>query len=326
MENFIQFSAELVEQTALITGYSNKDWATLKKVNKTIVAWSSDLAKIFTESLYSDPNTAKILATVNRTDHQQAFAVWYETMAAGEPGETFWPETCMIGLYHAAAGVDNRHVVAMIYKLEISFQRLCLDNFSGDEANEIYLAFKRIVGVALAIMIDSYHFANVTGMKAVGVNEALFTRIRNLSIGKMIEEARRELPLIEWNDSLSVGLDVIDEQHIKLVEILNSLNSSGGGQDDEVIKKILNDLVEYTVYHFAFEEELLLKHQYPDYKNHVAAHKALVKKVGKFNEEFQAGKAKLSGELFKFLRSWLNGHIRGTDKLYVPHLIERGVK
>lgn len=327
MQNIVEFSEGLVAQTALVNGYSESDWQVLLKVQKQTISWGKEFAALFTEVLYSDPNTAKVLAKVNALDHQQAFAVWYETLASGKPGSTFWPETCMIGLFHAAAGVDNRHVIAIINKLEIGFHKKCLESFDPAQANEVYWAFKRIMNIALAIMVDSYHFANVVGMKEVGVNEGLFARIRGLSIRKMIDEARSVLPLLEWNDSLSVELDCIDEQHKKLVEILNSLHgSSASATDPEAVKKILNDLVEYTVYHFGFEEGLLREHQYPDFDNHLLAHKALVAQVGKFNEDFQAGRAKLSGELFKFLRSWLNGHIRGTDKRYSAHLKACGVR
>lgn len=326
MQNIVEFSEGLVAQTARINGYSENDWEVLRNVQRQTMSWGKEFSKVFTDELYSDPDTSKVLTKVNSTDQQQSFAVWYETLASGKPGATFWPETCLIGLFHAAAGVDNRHVIAIISKLEIGFHKKCLESFDLAQANEVYWAFKRIMDIALAIMVDSYHFANIVGMRDVGVNEALFTRIRGLSIRKMIDEARSVLPLIEWNDSLSVDIDSIDEQHKKLVDILNSLHgSSASDADTEAVKKILNDLVEYTVYHFGFEEDLMRKHQYPDLENHLVAHQALVAQVGKFNEDFQAGRAKLSGELFKFLRSWLNGHIRGTDKRYSAHMKACGV-
>lgn len=327
MQNIVEFSEGLVAQTALINGYSEGDWGVLRQVHRQTMPWGRELSEIYTRALFGDPNTAKALTKVNPTDHQQSFAVWYETLASGEPGATFWPETCLVGLFHAAAGVDNRHVVAMIGKLELSLHQKCLESFEPARASEIYRAFKRILDIALAIMVDSYHFANVVGMREVGVNEALFARIRGLSVRKMVEAARKVLPLIEWNDSLSVEIGTIDDQHKKLLEILNSLHgSSAAAKDNETVKKILNDLVEYTVYHFHHEEELMKQHNYPDLENHLAAHQTLVEQVGKFNQEFQAGRATLSSELFKFLRSWLNGHIRGTDKRYSPHLQACGVR
>lgn len=327
MQNIVEFSNNLIEQISFLNDFSQKDWRTLYEVREVIIPWGNQLGKIFNDGLTADKNTAKILEKVDRTDHKQAFLVWYETLASGEPGETFWPETCLIGLYHAAAGIDNRYVIAMTNRLEMHFHKLCRNNFSDEQANSVYWAYKKITSIALALMIDSYHFANISGMKDVGISEALFARIRNLSIRKMIEEARQVLPLIEWNDSLSVQIESIDEQHKKLVTLLNALHGSGKGEQNEaILKNILNELVEYTVYHFKYEEDLFSKYDYPEKKNHMAAHKALVEQVGRFNEDFQAGRSKLSGDLFKFLRSWLNGHIRGTDKLYSTFLRDHGVK
>ncbi|MBU0675751.1 MAG: bacteriohemerythrin [Proteobacteria bacterium] len=326
MQNIVEFSRKLVTETALINGFQESDWTTLQEVKNTTIAWGNEFSGLFTEALYAHPETTKILAQVNRTDHRQSFAVWYETLVSGNPGTSFWPETCLIGLYHATSGVDNRHVIAMCGRLEAEFLRKCLDHFDQIKANELYLAFKRILGIALAIMVDSYHFATLIGLQNVGVNEALFKRIQGLSIRKIIEETRSVLPLIEWNDSLSVNIASIDSQHKKLVEILNSLHdSSASSQGSEVMGKALTELVEYTLYHFKFEEELMRKHDYPDIVGHLAAHQDLVAQVGKFHEDYHAGRAKISGELFKFLRSWLNGHIRGTDKRYSAHLRQCGV-
>lgn len=326
VQNIVQFTEALVVETARINGFSAADWATLAQYRKVTTPWAKDFGELFTKTLYSDPETSKLMEKVNRSDQQQAFAIWYETLVSGSPGQTFWPETCLIGLFHASAGVANRHVIGMLSRLEIEFLRRCLASIDAKGVGQLYLAFKRVLGIAQAIMVDSYHFANIAGMKDVGVNEALFARIRGLSIRKMIEEARTVLPLIEWNDSLSVEIDSIDDQHKKLLEILNALHDPNLlSQGPEKVQAILNELVEYTVYHFNHEEELMRRHQYPDIENHLAAHRTLVEQVGKFQADFQAGKAKLSGELFKFLRSWLNGHIRGTDKLYSPHLRGCGV-
>jgi len=63
---------------------------------------------------------------------------------------------------------------------------------------------------------------------------------------------------------LSVNIQSIDEQHKKLVALVNNLNdamSSGKGQ--LIMGKILDDLVAYTKTHFATEERLMTTHTYP---------------------------------------------------------------
>jgi len=153
------------------------------------------------------------------------------------------------------------------------------------------------------------------------------TRIRKVAIRRMIDQARSVLPLIDWSDALSVGIKSIDDQHKKLIVLLNALHDCDNtGKGNEQIKEILGELLAYTVSHFTYEENLFDKHGYPNTASHKEAHVALTSQVSKFNDEFRAGNAKLSGDLFKFLRTWLTGHIRGTDRLYTPFLVERGVK
>ncbi len=163
-------------------------------------------------------------------------------------------------------------------------------------------------------------------MAETGINERLVKRIRTVAIKRMIEKARNLLPLIEWNDSLSVKIQSIDDQHKQLVNLINRLrDSSVAGKGNQELAGILNELTEYTVKHFAHEEEIFEKIGYTGTEEHKKAHNALVAQVGQLNKDFAAGNAKLGGELFQFLRTWLNGHIRGTDRLYIDDMIKHNI-
>lgn len=327
MKNIAEFAENVVRDTRGTSGHADADWTVLAAESAVILPWGAELARVWGKGIYENEHTQSVVEKLNRGDHEQSFAVWYERIASGQPGQAFWAETCLVGLYHAAAGVHNRHVVGVASSVEEQFLSRCLDAFEQARALEVYGAFKRIFSLAIAIMVDSYLHAIMLGMTEIGMNERLVNRIRNVAIRRMIEQARGVLPLIDWTEALSVGIKSIDDQHKKLVDLLNALHDSRAqGQGNEVLKRILNELTNYTVEHFDFEESLLTKHGYADYDRHKQAHDALTRQVKQLNEEFQAGNAKLSGDLFKFLRSWLNGHIRGTDKLYSQHLRERGVE
>jgi hemerythrin len=327
VKNIAEFAEGVLQDTRGASGHTDADWSTLAEASTTTLAWSAELAKIWGEGIYGSPHTQAVVEKLNRGDHEQSFAVWYERIVSGEPGQAFWAETCLIGLYHASAGVNNRHVIGMASKVECEFLGRCLDAFEREQALNVYGSFKRVFSLATALMVDSYLHAIMLGLTEIGMNERLVNRIRNVAIRRMIEQARSVLPLIDWSEALSVGIKVIDDQHKKLVDLLNGLHDSRAqGAGNEVLKKILNDLTNYTVEHFGFEEQLMQKHGYPDFPNHKKAHDALTSQVAALNDEFQAGNAKLSGDLFKFLRRWLNGHIRGTDKLYSEHLRDHGVQ
>ena len=327
MKDILSFAAGLVEDTQTLSGHSDADWVTLESCRDITMSWARELSEHWAEGLYGTAATVPVVQNLNRGDHQQSFAVWYERLVSGAPGDAFWAETCLVGLYHAAAAVNHRHVIAMSTKISELFLKKCMQAFGPERAVEVSSAFTRVFGLALALMVDAYQHAIMKGMEQVGMNEGLVRNMRWVGMRRMIEEARQSLPLIDWSEALSVGIQSIDEQHKKLVALINALHdSSAQGAGNETLKKILAELTQYTIDHFAYEENLMVKHDYAEYTTHKAAHDALTKQVGELNEKFQAGNAKLSGEIFKFLRTWLNGHIRGTDKRYSAYFSEHGVQ
>ncbi len=132
--------------------------------------------------------------------------------------------------------------------------------------------------------------------------------------------------LIEWTPSLSVNIMLIDRQHQKLVNYINELHSAmRTGKAREVQEKILDNLVQYTASHFAEEERLMAKHNYPEIQRHKEAHAALVANVLDFQKKLQEGSTMISSDLFNFLKSWLINHIQKVDKQYGPFLNDHGV-
>jgi hemerythrin-like metal-binding protein len=84
-------------------------------------------------------------------------------------------------------------------------------------------------------------------------------------------------------------------------------------------------MIRYTQAHFAAEERLMEKGGYPDIVAHKRQHADLTKKVLDFQKDFVSGRLGLGVEVMQCLGAWLQGHIRGTDKKYVPYLHAKGV-
>ena len=125
---------------------------------------------------------------------------------------------------------------------------------------------------------------------------------------------------ILWKDSYSVGVKRIDEQHKKLILIINKLYESFVDQTTgQKLKEIINDLVEYTQYHFKTEEELFLESSYPDAENHIQQHQEFIRKISKFKSDLEDGKTSLTFQLMNFLRNWLMNHIAISDQAYAGH-------
>lgn len=134
-------------------------------------------------------------------------------------------------------------------------------------------------------------------------------------------------PFVTWNETWMIGVYQLDAQHKNLIEILNRLHDAmSRGQGKEILKSTLESLVSYTKAHFATEEMLMKQSGYPDLEAHKREHQALTAKVLEFQGNFEAGRIGLGVEVMHFLGSWLQGHIRGTDKKYVPFLNASGFR
>jgi hemerythrin len=130
---------------------------------------------------------------------------------------------------------------------------------------------------------------------------------------------------ISWKEEYSVGIEVIDKDHKKLLELIlemfKALRSARGG---EKASQIINELIDYTVTHFNREEGLLKKHGYPNLEEHQKEHKAMRDKMEKFRKDFDSNSNQVSSEVLRYLQDWLVNHITVTDKEYSAFLIEKG--
>lgn len=124
---------------------------------------------------------------------------------------------------------------------------------------------------------------------------------------------------------MSVGIDAIDNQHKKLVDIANRLHDTYmAGHDYEVRPKhilgdIIDELIEYTKIHFASEEKMMADAHYPKLKEHKEMHKKLVAQVMDQKRKFEESGGD-ADDLVEFLLDWLGNHIKKEDKDYEPYL------
>lgn len=135
------------------------------------------------------------------------------------------------------------------------------------------------------------------------------------------------MAMMTWNDNLSVKVAEIDQQHKRLIAMINELNDAmkvGKGKD--VLEKIVSSLITYTATHFKTEEKYFTLYRYPDAENHKKEHVAFVQKVSNFKEGLEKGKMSLTIEVINFLSDWLKNHIMGTDKKYSQFFNEKGLK
>lgn len=128
-----------------------------------------------------------------------------------------------------------------------------------------------------------------------------------------------------WSDDLNVNIKTIDEQHQKLVDLINCLHLEMGkpNQDRLVIEELLEELINESYNHFISEENLFIQYQYPDAKSHLAEHDAFSSIIVELLQKFEAGQA-VSIETLDFLTEWLHHHLKIVDQKYGAFLRAQG--
>jgi len=157
------------------------------------------------------------------------------------------------------------------------------------------------------------------------------------SLGQMAEKLKtlvsqfkyrnESMTLMDWNDSFTVNIKEIDNQHKCLIDLINQVyKGMMMNEGKEVLGKALRDLVDYTKTHFGYEERMFKQHGYPDTQSHIAKHEKLVGQVMDFYNKFQSGEVEVDNELLKFLKNWLVSHIMGTDREYSAFFNSKGIE
>lgn len=136
--------------------------------------------------------------------------------------------------------------------------------------------------------------------------------------------------MFKWRDSFSCNIKAIDDQHKKLFALGAKLNDLVSQQDDfdhyDEIVDILNELKEYTIYHFGYEEELMEKYHYEEVERHKKEHKAFINKITELlNKNIDEDQREVKMDMVIFIADWIEKHILHTDQKYKIYLNLKGV-
>lgn len=126
-----------------------------------------------------------------------------------------------------------------------------------------------------------------------------------------------------WTDDLSTGNALIDGDHRKLIDMINALfESMAKGQGNDIISKVLNNLIIYSREHFGREEAEMLRIQYAASLSHKAEHTRLIKQVVELKASLDAGQKISVLAVSSFLSDWLRNHILTVDQKLAAALRE----
>ncbi|NQT74235.1 MAG: hemerythrin family protein [Chloroflexi bacterium] len=129
-----------------------------------------------------------------------------------------------------------------------------------------------------------------------------------------------------WDDSFSVGVRELDEQHKKLIAMLNTLIEAGNVDvKSEIVSDTLMKMSEYAKVHFTTEEEYMLSFGYPEYDVQKQQHREFKKKTAFTAFDTTEHQPSVPMELVLFLKDWLTNHILISDMKYRSFFEKKGV-
>ena len=123
---------------------------------------------------------------------------------------------------------------------------------------------------------------------------------------------------IQWDNRMEIGIPYLDSDHMKLLDVINSLDFRVSDQNIDNLKiiNILKMLVRYSAEHFAKEEDLFKRFNYPGNLAHKSSHKNFISKVVGLQKLFLSGDAHIHSHITIFLVDWLFDHILEEDMQY----------
>lgn len=132
--------------------------------------------------------------------------------------------------------------------------------------------------------------------------------------------------IVKWEDKYSVGIESMDSQHKKIIQLINNVFDELRGEGKHArLMEIIDGLVDYTHVHFKSEETIFEKFGYSETEEHKAEHKKFITQLADFKKGFEEGKIPLTMDIVTFLEDWLFSHILGTDQKYTKFFKANGV-
>lgn len=132
----------------------------------------------------------------------------------------------------------------------------------------------------------------------------------------------------QWKEEYNLNIKEIDKQHKKLLEIGRkaydiAVIDDGYDRYDEIIT-IIDELLEYTKYHFEYEEKMLKEYNYEHIHDQEEEHGFYVYKINEVasreEQDIDNNQRKVILEIIDFLSEWISTHINVADRKYALFL------
>jgi diguanylate cyclase (GGDEF)-like protein/hemerythrin-like metal-binding protein len=129
---------------------------------------------------------------------------------------------------------------------------------------------------------------------------------------------------LAWGAAHAIGIRDIDDQHMRMAELIDELSASlrGGGDRDACLAE-LDALIRYAAMHFATEEGLMEQHKVADFLRHRDEHRRLLHDIRNLQID---GDIPRAGLILRYLREWLVRHVDSMDRQLGQALLAKGCR
>ena len=181
------------------------------------------------------------------------------------------------------------------------------------------------------IIVSAFSQESYKGLKDIDP-KLVYIEKSKLTEEILLEEVEKKLKnkileVIEWDDKYRVGISMIDEEHKKLIGILNkAILTKGQNGNPEELREVLREMTNYAFTHFKTEETYLKEFNYPEYQEHKEEHRGFSAEIIAYSDKLIKGDYQIANEILEYLKWWLVNHIQVSDKKYIDCFKKNGLK
>ena len=184
---------ELVLQNLqTLIGYRDADGEILRRAYPVTSTWADEFVRIFYDTLFAYPPTARVFREGERAEREQTLREWYLRVVRGDIDEEFWRWQWRVGLIHIYRKVTNDFMLGMMSLVQQAFLQKCMAAFPSQEAVEVFLAFKRVTDVISGLIAEGYMRGYQMAMKdLLGFRTELLERMLAMESQSLVERLER---------------------------------------------------------------------------------------------------------------------------------------
>jgi hemerythrin len=148
------------------------------------------------------------------------------------------------------------------------------------------------------------------------------------TVGRPAQWGNGDMALVAWDDSLSIGVKMFDDEHKDLIAVVNELYAAYAREAGQYeLEGLCDRLIEHVVMHFRHEEMYFGDWQYPDSDEHTASHRRLRRQLVDYRDQIlKRPEPQIADQLFAQLKDWLCQHMLNEDRSYGAFLVARGLR